>query len=106
MSIAVLVWSIPQSAGRPRAAPAECVPCGEGRALGGKMSQPDEDFLVEEDEFEDEEPDFDDLEAPPDDAFEQRTLADQAARPARPSVPFEADEAGALGQAQIWTTGH
>src|SRR5437764_986878 len=30
------------------------------------MSQPDEGFLVEEDEFEDEEPDFDDLEAPSD----------------------------------------
>ena len=68
------------------------------------MSQPDEDFLVEEDEFEDEEPDFDDLEAPPDDAFEQATLADQAARPARPQVPFEADEADALEQAQIVPT--
>ena len=72
--------------------------------LGGKMAQPDEDFLVDEDEFEDEEPDFDDLEAPPDDAFEQATPADPAARSDRPQVPFEANEADALEQAQIVPT--
>jgi hypothetical protein len=68
------------------------------------MSQPDEDFVVDEDEFEDEEPDFDDLEAPPDDAFEQATPADPAARSDRRQVPFEANEADALEQAQIVPT--
>jgi hypothetical protein len=68
------------------------------------MSQPDEDFLVEEDEFEDEEPGFDDLEAPPDDAFEQATLAGPAARQPLPQVPFEANEADALEQAQVVPT--
>jgi hypothetical protein len=65
------------------------------------MSQPDEGFLVEEDDFEDEEPDFDDLEAPPDDAFEQATPADPAARPDRRQMPFEVNEADAVEQAQI-----
>jgi hypothetical protein len=68
------------------------------------MSQPDEDFVVEEDEFEDDEPDFDDLEAPSADAFEQATPADPAARPDRRQMPFEANEADAFEQAQIVPT--
>jgi hypothetical protein len=65
------------------------------------MTQPEEDFLVREDEFEDEEPDFGDLEAPTDDAFEQALPANPRDQPARPRMPFEASEADALEQFQV-----
>jgi hypothetical protein len=69
------------------------------------MTQPEEDFLVREDDFDDEEgdfePDFQDLEAPADDAFEQAIPASPTGQPTRPRMPFEADEADALEQSQV-----
>ncbi len=65
------------------------------------MTQPEEGFLVREDEFEDEEPDLEDLEAPADDAFEQALPANPTDQPARPQMPFEANEADALEQFQV-----
>jgi hypothetical protein len=58
------------------------------------MTQPDEDALALQDEF-----DLGtDIEAPPEDAFEQRLPASPSERPDTPRVPFEADEADAIEQ--------
>jgi len=58
------------------------------------MTQPDEDALVLQDEF-----DLgSDLEAPAEDAFEQRLPANPSERPDPPRVPFEADEADVIEQ--------
>jgi hypothetical protein len=61
------------------------------------MTQPDEDALVLQDEFD---PDID-LEAPAEDAFEQRLPADPADRSDPPRLPYEADEADVIEQSVV-----
>ena len=61
------------------------------------MTQPDEDALVLQDEY-----DLGtDLEAPVEDAFEQRLPANPSERPDPPRVPFEADEADVIEQSVV-----
>jgi hypothetical protein len=61
------------------------------------MTQPDEDALALQDEY-----DLgSDFEAPPEDAFEQRLPSDPSARPDTPRLPFEADEADVIEQHTI-----
>jgi hypothetical protein len=69
--------------------------------LEGKMTQPDEDYLVREDDFDDEDQGLNDLEAPADDALEQAIPANPADLRPRPQVPFDVNEADALEQARI-----
>jgi hypothetical protein len=70
------------------------------------MTQPDEDFLVQEGEFgEIVEPEVRDLEAPPEDAVEQAIPADPAEQPEIPRVSFEANEADAVEQATLAMVG-
>ncbi len=61
------------------------------------MTQPDEEYLVVEDDFDPDE----DLEAPPADAFEQALPANPADLRDEPRVPFETNEADAYEQSQI-----
>lgn len=62
------------------------------------MTQPDEDLLTIEDRLD---PEVRDIEAPAEDVVEQATPVDPTEAQIEPRLPFEADEADVLEQAQI-----